>query len=69
MGAILLMTKICKYKMIGTNDLGIGIIKRMDQVILIKQMKSTSQYLHIFLYTSMETSFSHMEILSLIALI
>ena len=34
-----------------------------------KTRKSTSQYLHIFLYTSMETSFSHMEFLSLIALI
>ena len=55
--------------MIGTNDWLMGKIKRMDQVILSETKIGTSQYIHIFLYTSMATSFNHMEFLSLIALI
>ena len=55
--------------MIGTNDWGYWYNQADGSGNINKAMKSTSQYLHIFLYTSMGTSFSHMEFLSLIALI
>ena len=45
------MTMMYKYKkMIGTNDGGIGIIKRMDKVISIKQWKvRVNIYIYFFL--------------------
>ena len=55
MDADRLMTMMYAYKMIGSNDWLMGKIKRIDQAILSETKIGTSQYMHIFLYKSMET--------------
>ena len=49
-------------KMIGTNDWSMCKIKRMDQATLSETKIGTSQYIHIFLYTSMETELKHLRL-------
>ena len=58
------MTMIYTYKMIGSNDSLMGKIKRMDQAILSETKIGTSQYIHIFLYTSIETELKHLRLRS-----